>query len=59
MSLQIPVLELESEEVREIGQDLQGPEQTRWAAVSAWAPSWIAPLFHSKKAILGMLILLM
>jgi peptide/nickel transport system permease protein len=58
MSLQIPVLELESEEVRGIGQDLQGPEQSQWARVRNWAPSWIAPLFHSKKAIVGMVILL-
>ena len=58
MSLQIPVLELESEEVREIGTGLQGPEQSQWARVRNWAPSWIAPLFHSKKAIVGMVILL-
>lgn len=58
MSLQIPVLELESEEVREIGQDLQGPEQSNWARIRAWSPSWLAPLFHSKKAIVGMVILL-
>ncbi len=57
MSLQIPVLELESEEVRELGQQIPEPEQSRWAGIKAFAPSWIAPLFHSKKAILGMVIL--
>ncbi len=58
MSLQIPVLELESSEVRELGQELPEPDQSRWSGVRSIAPSWIAPLFHSKKAILGMLILL-
>jgi peptide/nickel transport system permease protein len=57
MSLQIPVLELESAEVRELGQELPEPEQSRWSSVRSLAPSWIAPLFHSKKAILGMVIL--
>lgn len=58
MSLQIPVLELESEQVREIGQNQPEPKQSRWSTVKSYAPSWIAPLFHSKKAILGMVILL-
>jgi peptide/nickel transport system permease protein len=57
MSLQIPVLELESEQVRELGEQLPEPGQSRWSTISSFAPSWIAPLFHSKKAILGMVIL--
>ena len=57
MSLQIPVLELESEQVRELGEQLPEPGQSRWSTISSFAPSWIAPLFHSKKAILGMAIL--
>lgn len=58
MSLQIPVLELESEKVREIGTDLQGPEQSNWSRVSGLTPSWVSPFFHSKKAVLGLVILL-
>jgi len=57
MSLQVPVIELESEQVRELGQELPEPEQSRWSTVRSFAPSWIAPLFHSKKALLGMTIL--
>jgi peptide/nickel transport system permease protein len=57
MSIQIPVLELESDEVRELGQQLPEPSQSRWTTLRSYTPSWIAPLFQSKKAILGMTIL--
>ena len=58
MSLQIPVLELESEQARELGEQPPEPGRSLWSTITSYAPSWIAPLFHSKKAILGMVILL-